>query len=222
MDRIKVYYTRIESDYSDKDFSLYLNYLPSYLHKKLLKVKHRNTRNSKLFGLLLMQHGLKIESSNEQVLSNLEYTSKGKPFISGASEFNISHSQNIVVCAVSNSEIGIDVEKIRDVNINNFKIYFSTDEYTDIENSSAINKSFFKYWTKKESFAKAIGEGLTISFANVNFNKNRISYNTKNLFSHEISINDNFITNICTEQQYPNIEIEEIIFYNKCTHSNNV
>lgn len=214
MDRIKVYYARIESDYSDNDFSSYLNSLPSYLHEKLFKIKHTNTRNSKLFGLLLLQHVLKLEGGNEQVLTNLEYTSKGKPYIQGARQFNISHSGNMVVCAFSKREIGIDIEKIRNVNIKNFQSYFSDDEYTDIVNSSAINKLFFQYWTKKESFAKAIGEGLTISFANVNFNKNTINYKDQSWFNHELSIDNDFIANICVEQQYPNIEIEEIVFCN--------
>jgi 4'-phosphopantetheinyl transferase len=215
MNRIKVYYTTIESDYSDFDILPYINSLPNSLHEKILKIKHNNTRYSKLFGLLLLQHGLKIEGNNEQILTKLEYTIKGKPYISGANKkFNISHSSNLVVCAFSNSKIGIDIEKIRDVNIGNFRSYFSDDEYTDIENSSVINKLFFQYWTKKESFAKAIGEGLTISFANVIFNENRINYNHQNWFNHELSIKDDFIANICVEQQYSKIEIEEIIFHN--------
>ena len=71
---------------------------------------------------------------------------KGKPYIIGTNQFNISHSGNLIVCAFSESKIGIDIEKIRNVNIENFRSYFSDDEYTDIANSSAINKLFFQYW----------------------------------------------------------------------------
>ena len=212
MDRIKVYYTKLKSDYSDEEFSSYLNSIPSCLHEKLLKVKHTSTRNSKLFGLLLLQHGLKLEGSNDQIFTNLEYTSKGKPFISNASEFNISHSENLVICAFSKSSIGIDIEKIKDVNIENFRIYFSDEEYHNLKESPDVNNLFFQYWTKKESFAKAIGDGLTISFANVIFNNNTIHYKDQSWFNHELNIDDDFIANICTKQQHPNIEIEEIVF----------
>ena len=44
MDRIKVYYTKIESDYSDFDILQCINCLPDLLHEKILKIKHNNTR----------------------------------------------------------------------------------------------------------------------------------------------------------------------------------
>lgn len=42
----------------------------------------------------------------------------GKPFAAGlAVEFSISHSGNVVVCAVDDEPIGIDVEQIRPVDL---------------------------------------------------------------------------------------------------------
>lgn len=86
------------------------------------------------------------------------FTDKGKPYISGISEdLSISHSEDIVVIAVSASAVGVDIEKIRHVDYSNIIKYAMTDrEKANI--TSPID--FYRYWTVKEAYAKATGRGL--------------------------------------------------------------
>lgn len=99
----------------------------------------------------------------------------GKPYAVGLNvEFNISHSGDMVVCAIDRSPVGIDVEKIRPVDLNVAKRICTGDELlylfghipleqdfvytTDIE----VLTRFFEIWTKKEAYAKWIGTGIDI------------------------------------------------------------
>ncbi len=88
----------------------------------------------------------------------------GKPYFNNKEhiQFNISHSEEYVILAFTKEEkVGIDIEKIRE--FNDYKDiarqFFCDFESRDVINTNSINH-FFKYWTQKEAFVKATGEGL--------------------------------------------------------------
>lgn len=89
----------------------------------------------------------------------------GKPYLPqnlGIS-FNISHSGKWVVCALSNDEVGIDIEKISfDLDIDVSK-YFHKNESKIINSFLGKPKyySFYRFWTAKESYLKCTGRGLS-------------------------------------------------------------
>jgi 4'-phosphopantetheinyl transferase len=92
----------------------------------------------------------------------------GKPKLSGSHatiEFNLSHSGDFVIYAFSKDEVGIDIEYIRpDFEPSSLVSHlFSADEslqYFRLPDSLRI-PAFFWSWTRKESFVKALGKGLT-------------------------------------------------------------
>ena len=58
--------------------------------------------------------------------------------------------------------LGIDVEKVRpevDV-ISIASRYFAQEESAKIEASANYSETFFRYWTRKEAYVKALGSGL--------------------------------------------------------------
>ena len=95
---------------------------------------------------------------------------KGKPYLKSEHinvEFNLSHSGDYVVCAISDSPVGIDVEQIRDKDINIAKRVLTKDEY---EEWSALDDGiktdeFYRLWTVKESYSKYLGLGLMLDFS---------------------------------------------------------
>ena len=95
------------------------------------------------------------------------FKTNGKPFIKGLEwfNFNISHSEDLVMIAVSENEIGCDIEKVTEIDLDIAKKFFFREEY---ENIAAIpasekrNELFFRYWTLKESFMKVTGLGIRL------------------------------------------------------------
>ena len=75
--------------------------------------------------------------------------------------FNLSHSGDWILLAVSDTEIGIDIEYIN----SQFKYndilpdYFIEPEIKFIQQNLSDDR-FFMHWTRKESLAKALGTGL--------------------------------------------------------------
>ena len=78
--------------------------------------------------------------------------------------FNLSHSGKIVACAISDMEVGVDVE-ITDpeIDLNIARNYFYNSEYENIMKSDNPSEEFFKYWVLKESYMKYTGLGFNLS-----------------------------------------------------------
>lgn len=87
----------------------------------------------------------------------------GKPYTDNAPvHFSISHSKNIAVCAISDRPVGIDIEYIRDVNLNIAKRQFAPDELRYVfEKWDLSKRRFFEVWTRKEAYVKLIGKGVS-------------------------------------------------------------
>jgi 4'-phosphopantetheinyl transferase len=94
------------------------------------------------------------------------YNENDKPYIKNSNiHFNISHSGDWVMVAISSSPVGIDIEKIRKANMDLAKRYFSDAEVYDLELLSTLKRQsyFFDLWTIKEAYLKMLGKGLTKS-----------------------------------------------------------
>jgi len=103
--------------------------------------------------------------------------SHGKPEVVNSQiplQFNLSHTDDLIICAVTlNDEIGCDVEKT-DRNCEYLGIaehFFAKNEFEELLNKTGSEQRsrFFEYWTLKESYIKACGQGLAIPLKDFNF-----------------------------------------------------
>jgi 4'-phosphopantetheinyl transferase len=95
---------------------------------------------------------------------------RGKPALCGNSQlrFNMAHSGGLAVCAFSlGFEIGVDIEEVKD--IHDFdqiaERYFCREEASQllsIAGEKQRGEAFYRCWTRKESYLKAIGDGLSV------------------------------------------------------------
>ncbi len=97
----------------------------------------------------------------------------GKPFAVGLDvHFNISHSGNMVVCAVNDKPVGIDIEQIRDYKSDVAKRVCSETELNLILQSDNPADEFTRIWTAKEAYTKYLGIGLgNMDFKSIPSNK---------------------------------------------------
>jgi 4'-phosphopantetheinyl transferase len=87
---------------------------------------------------------------------------QGKPQVAGI-EFNLSHSGDLVAYAVSDRPVGIDIERIRSMNLSGIiQRFFAPSEFAAWQKlpESEQETAFFRTWTIKEAYLKAIGTGL--------------------------------------------------------------
>jgi 4'-phosphopantetheinyl transferase len=89
----------------------------------------------------------------------------GGPFVDSDLRFNVSHSDDVAVYALSRGrEIGIDVEAVRMIpDADDIAVRFfsrrEAEAYLALDPSDRPG-GFFNCWTRKEAFIKALGDGL--------------------------------------------------------------
>lgn len=101
------------------------------------------------------------------VSTELKKDARGKPFFEGTPAYiSLSHSNGLCLAAISDSNIGVDIEKLSEDNERLFRIakrYFTPDEAKYV--SACPERRFFEIWCKKESYIKYTGEGLSRSLS---------------------------------------------------------
>ncbi len=98
----------------------------------------------------------------------------GKPFLTGGPEidFSIAHTKGLVVCGISGKRIGVDVERIRQFDERLMRRICTEEERYFIEHERKTmtrEETFFRFWTLKESFLKATGQGLAVPMREIGF-----------------------------------------------------
>lgn len=147
-----------------------LKLVPEATRQRIALFARNNDAQRSLLGEALARHLLAKATGAELPPQPFTTGEKGKPGPEGYKgiHFNISHSGEWVIVAISPVNVGVDVEKMRKVPEGVAHRFFSDRENEMLQN--AVNEAekadiFFTLWTLKESFLKAIGKGLTKSLS---------------------------------------------------------
>jgi len=118
---------------------------------------------------LTREYGEKLE--NHQIVRS-EY---GKPYFKNSDIFfSCSHCKTAAACAVSKSEIGVDIEPVREVRRAVIKRVCLENELLIIDKSADPAEKFIEIWTKKEAYAKFTGRGFAEGFGSIDTINSRI------------------------------------------------
>lgn len=95
----------------------------------------------------------------------------GKPSLSGNSRIHIgiAHCRGAVATILSDSPVGIDIEEVRPFDVRTARRVLGERELDELLRSGDPDRSFFRYWTLKESYVKALGCGLSYPLKNLEF-----------------------------------------------------
>ena len=133
--------------------------ISEYRLKKAKNYKNEDDRKLSILSSLLLDKALKKHDLSER---NMKYTfnAYGKPYFANAEDlhFSISHSGEYAMVVLSDKEIGCDIQQIKDINLSIADRFFTAEERKYVK----CTENFFRIWTLKESFIKAIGKGLAL------------------------------------------------------------
>lgn len=157
------------NDLESMDNLIFKKLLTNISNEKQARIK-KFTRPDDAKRTLLADILVRSAVASELKVSNktIEFNANkyGKPLLKGkfGLHFNVSHSGDWVVCVVDDEPVGIDIEKIKPVELEIAARFFSDDEYKMLMAKSPKDRQdfFFDLWTLKESYIKAVGEGLSL------------------------------------------------------------
>jgi len=129
--------------------------LPTPLRARLLAMRSAAARNRSLVGYWLLAQGTELIDVTQVDLSALVTDTHGRPYIPGVPDFNISHSGDLVACAIArHCRVGMDVERIRNVNTTKLRRFLGEDR----PESDSSPSDFFADWAAREATVKASGK----------------------------------------------------------------
>ncbi|MCA8953128.1 MAG: 4'-phosphopantetheinyl transferase superfamily protein [Planctomycetes bacterium] len=115
-----------------------------------------------------LRHVLASYVGKEPAALEFRVGPRGKPYLAGdgAPQFSLSHSGKLTMIAVAMPELGLDCEKVR--HLESYREiaekHFSPVEFEELERLGDGERllAFYRCWTRKEAYIKALGEGLTM------------------------------------------------------------
>lgn len=151
---------------SSKTLEGELSTLPRFIREKILAKKDPEARQRTLAGYMLAKRYVSAFCNVKPEELEFAFGQHGKPYIINQKvHFNISHCQNYVVLAVSDSPIGIDIEIVREFSAVLAQKKFAEQEVEYIAAAGRegrnMQQAFYEVWTAKEAFLKYNGTGLS-------------------------------------------------------------
>ncbi len=188
------------------DIELYYDTLSEYRREKIDRLVHDADKKASLCaGLLIDRFIGKTE---------IKLGRYGKPYASNGRRFNISHSGNYVIIAVSDNEVGCDVEMCREADYERLgKVVFHENELSTLKNSEDKQECFYRFWTMKEAFIKCLGEGFHFKTASLDLSgvRDSLEYNGETFFFKEYMLKGAKIM-LCSRDKNLPAQIERINF----------
>lgn len=130
--------------------------LSAYRRRKLLNCTNENLRIKQIVTEFFLLKSLLTVTEDIAIPLNIETNENGKPFIPGCPwKFSISHSDDVLVVAISDEEVGADCEEeVPEEKTGPVSKRFFSDEEQEYCSDSY---KFTEVWTKKEAYAKMLG-----------------------------------------------------------------
>ena len=204
----------VTSKLSQNEFDTLLHLVSPDKQERIKKFHFKRDAQNCLLGDILAR--VEICRSTEISMKQLEFAFNkyGKPFLIDKPriQFNISHAEHYVACAVADEPVGIDIEIIKPVELKIAERFFSPDE-TDYILVDDHTRRFYEVWTKKESRIKWEGKGLHKPLPSFSVfestEQDRLTY-------HEVFQNDEAICHVCsTKQTPPSIKVIDVATFIK-------
>ena len=212
--RTMLYASDITALKSDEKFMALLPKLTERRREKMRAYAHRNDALRSMAAELLLFHAL-TESGVEHSGLHICETEDGKPYLEGVRDFhfNLSHSGNLAVCAVSSLPVGCDVQEITDVKLDIAR-RFTPEEYGKITalTGDMARDLLFRFWAAKESYIKAVGTGFKtpLNSFSVDLESGEVRGSIGSYRVREFDAWDNYKCAVCTAA--PDLRESELVW----------
>lgn len=150
-----------------------LDFISESRKNYILRYHFEVDRRLSLYAALLTRMQLSIYTKIPADQLIFEKGAHKKPYLCNDSNvhFNYSHTKSCILLGISDTPIGVDIERVKDVPYSIMNSIFHPEEIKYIVQSKdeAIKSScFFQIWTKKEALLKYNGTGLTENMKQIN------------------------------------------------------
>lgn len=166
------------------------------------RLHFRQLEEQRQLGLYLLRQGLWRTAGLALDPTSLRRTSRGKPYLEQPPgiQFNISHCAGGAAVAIASRRTGIDIERVRPYAPAAAYKALAPEELEAMLAAPDPDRAFFRFWTLKESYLKALGIGLSLPLKQIRFEIGpglAIASNRRNCQFRLIENRQGFIAAVC-------------------------
>ena len=163
----KIYVSDITPLMDENKLNSVLPLIPKWRQEKILRFRFLKDRGASAGAFLLLSLALEREGIHAGYdMDEFCYNSHNKPYLLPPENeqiyFNLSHSGKYVMCIISDTDSGCDVQEIKEGGDDIAERFFSQKEKEYLRPLSPDDRvrAFYELWALKESCLKATGSGL--------------------------------------------------------------
>ncbi len=205
---IDILYTRFATPFPPEVLEDCLSAMPASIGEKIRRYHRWEDRQAGLLGKLLLKEALTGHGYGPDCLNLLQTDDYGRLRVGGAVDFNISHSGEFVLCAITSAgRVGVDIERIRAMDISGFHRYFSQENWQEINRASHSRQCFFDHWTMRESVIKADGRGLSVPLKELHVKEGKILLNGQVWHLKKVELANAYCCHVATDIANPELRL---------------
>ena len=163
---LELYHYSIEHHHYPKDRDYLLSLLDQYEQERFERYKFDHSKWTFATARWLLKQNLSSHLKQSPADIKLSYNANGKPFVEQSSVyFSLSHTEKSVVLAISDTEVGVDVELMdrRGAPWNRPEAFLNSHlapVLNAIHDEEQKKRCFCRYWTAMEARVKVKGASL--------------------------------------------------------------
>jgi 4'-phosphopantetheinyl transferase len=177
------------------------------------KYIHLKDRLICVLSFLLLEYGLKEAGISREEGLHFTYGRYEKPYLKeGNIFFNISHTEDKIICCIADNECGADIEKIKPLKEDLIRRVCSDEEINMLLESKNKEELFTKLWTMKESYIKYKGASIGMDLKKI-----RILIQKESVFVQSSKYGQYIISVSSSSKKalaYKNISLKELLNQN--------
>ena len=195
---VKLYYAKITNLYDEKCFEEKIKQVKEKRQVRIFEYCQKKDRCRSLAASLLLKMALEREGICYDEVCFAQKTG-GKPYLLLQSGlfFSLAHAQEMAVCVIADQEVGVDVErkdrltgKKEEQKLEIAKKMLTPEEWKLWKKEEYRTETLISIWTKKESYVKMTGRGLTEKLMTID--------TLSNAFYQQMLLDDMYILSVCT------------------------
>ena len=154
---LKVFYAGVNGLTADA----VLHTLSEYRLDRLEKTARPEAKAQSVGAELLLIHAVRSVYPETELPLEITVGEFGKPGLRGIElEFSLSHSADMVLCAISDRRVGADIQLCTAYKAALAERFFTKKEAAAIAQAADKDRMFTRTWAVKESYLKLLGTGM--------------------------------------------------------------
>ena len=138
--------------------------LPRWRRRRLERLRYAPAREASLGAGLLWRYVMERHGVHPE--EPIRFLQAGKPVFAQRDDlhFSLAHSGDYAMCAISDQQVGVDVQKIKPIHMSVARrFHFRERDWLAEQPHDQQQNAFFQIWARKEAWVKAVSQDQLLS-----------------------------------------------------------